>query len=156
MKPINPTDIAPREKRTVYPEPFASLIGNREKRIIGDLFGLSNFGVNYTTLNPKAQSALKHAHTTQDEFIFVIEGNPTLYFGDEEFILNPGECFGFPKNGPAHHLVNNTDNTVTYLEIGCRNSSDETNYPNDDLVARMGQEGKWVFYHKNGTPYRVD
>lgn len=37
-------------KPTTYPEPFASRVAGREKRPLGDLFGLANFGVNITRL----------------------------------------------------------------------------------------------------------
>ncbi len=153
LKPINPQNVPPRAKRSIYPEPFATKIGLRDKRILGDLFGISNFGVNFTTLAPMAQSALKHAHTTQDEFIYIIEGNPTLYIGCEEFTLSAGEVFGFAKGGAAHHLVNNTDKTVTYLEIGDRAPNDICAYPDDDLKAQADENGKWQFTHKDGTPY---
>ena len=57
------TEVAPRAKKSIYPEPFASRMEGREKRILGDLFGLTNFGVNLTTLAPQAVSALRHSHT---------------------------------------------------------------------------------------------
>src|SRR5258706_12289341 len=71
-------DAAPRTKPTNYPEPFASRMAGRLKRPLGDVFGLSNFGVNLTRLSPGAVSALRHAHTKQDEFIYILEGHPTL------------------------------------------------------------------------------
>ena len=52
-----------------YPEPFASRMAGRRKQPLGDLFGLANFGVNLTRLAPGAVSALRHAHTKQDEFV---------------------------------------------------------------------------------------
>lgn len=152
-KPLNASQVQPRAVRSIYPEPFASIIGERDKRILGDLFGLTNFGVNFTTLAPKAQSALKHAHTTQDEFIFILEGKPTLYYGDDIFEMNSSECFGFKKGGPAHQLVNNSDKTVTYLEIGDRSENDICTYPNDDIEARLDENKKWKFFRKDGTAY---
>lgn len=49
---VRATDVAPRAKATGYPEPFASRVAGREKRVLGDLFGLTNFGVNLTRLMP--------------------------------------------------------------------------------------------------------
>lgn len=69
-------DVPPRSKQSVYPEPLASRMVGREKRPLGDLFGLTNFGVNLTRLAPNAVSSLRHAHTKQDEFIYVLRGNP--------------------------------------------------------------------------------
>jgi len=78
----------PRPFRTNYPEPFASRMAGRDKRPLGDLFGLTNFGVNLTRLKPGGSSALRHAHTKQDEFVYILEGRPTLVteakrFGNE-------------------------------------------------------------------------
>ncbi|MBM3653375.1 MAG: cupin domain-containing protein, partial [Alphaproteobacteria bacterium] len=74
--------VAPRARASNYPEPFASWVRGREKRVLGDLFGLNNFGVNLTRLAPGAQSALKHRHSRQDEFVFILEGEPTLLLDD--------------------------------------------------------------------------
>ena len=60
---------ATRRRPSNYPEPFASRVSAREKRPLGDLFGVENFGVNHTRLAPGGQSALHHRHSKQDEFI---------------------------------------------------------------------------------------
>lgn len=141
-----------RTKPSNYPEPFFSRMARRQKRPLGDLFGLANFGVNLTTLRPGGESALLHRHSRQDEFIFIIEGRPTLVTDDGEMELSPGMCAGFPAQGVAHRLVNRTDEDVTYLEIGDRTPGDTASYPADDIAAEMGPQG-WIFTHKDGTPY---
>jgi uncharacterized cupin superfamily protein len=142
-----------RTKPSNYPEPFFSRMSKREKRPLGDIFGLKNFGVNLTRLAPSGESALLHRHSKQDEFIYILEGNPTLITDAGEIILRPGMCAGFPALGAAHHLINRTDRDVVYLEIGDRTAGDEGFYPSDDIQAVLGPDGKWVFSHKNGTPY---
>ncbi len=144
---------APRAKASNYPEPFATRVAGRVKRPLGDLFGLTNFGVNLTELAPAAESALLHRHSRQDEFVYILEGTPTLVTDQGEELLHPGMCAGFPAGGAAHHLVNRTDRTVRYLEIGDRTAGDEGSYPADDLKAVMRSDGKWAFTRKDGTPY---
>lgn len=144
---------APRTKPSNYPEPFASRMAGRTKRPLGDLFGLASFGVNLTRLAPGAVSALRHAHTKQDEFVYVLEGRPTLYTDAGPTVLAPGMCAGFAAGtGDAHHLVNETDEDAVYLEIGDRTPGDAGNYPDDDLAAEF-VDGKWRFVRKDGTPY---
>ena len=143
----------PRTKPSGYPEPFFSRMAKREKRPLGDLFGLNNFGVNLTKLFPGGESALLHRHSKQDEFIYILQGEPTLVTNAGEVRLSPGMCAGFPAMGIAHHLVNRTDTNVVYLEIGDRTPGDEGSYPNDDLQAALGSDGKWQFTHKDGRPY---
>jgi uncharacterized cupin superfamily protein len=147
-------DAAPRTKPSNYPEPFFSRMARREKRPLGDLFGLVNFGVNLTRLAPGGESSLRHAHSRQDEFIYVLEGNPTLITGAGETPLEPGMCAGFKAGtGDAHHLVNRTPTDVLYIEVGDRTTGDEGRYPDDDIQAVLGAGGKWRFTRKDGTPY---
>lgn len=144
---------APRTRPSNYPEPFASMMAGRIKRPLGDLFGLSNFGVNLTTLPPGAVSALRHAHSRQDEFVYVLSGTPTLVTDAGDTLLQPGMCAGFKAGtGEAHMLKNLGDEPVVYLEVGDRSAGDEVSYPDDDIAAQL-VGGKWHFVHKDGTPY---
>lgn len=146
-------DVPPRVRASIYPEPYASRMQGRTKRPLGDLFGLTNFGVNLTRLAPGAMSALRHAHTRQDEFVYVLAGEPTLYTDAGATRLAPGHCAGFKAgSGDAHRLVNETEHDVVYLEVGDRSAGDEATYPDDDLQA-VHAEGAWRFMHKDGTPY---
>ncbi|RVV99063.1 cupin domain-containing protein [Mesobaculum littorinae] len=128
----------------------------REKRALGDVFGLGSFGVNLTRLRPGAVSALLHSHSVQDEFIYVLEGTPTLRQETETGILSTelqaGMCAGFAARGAAHQLVNHGAVDAVYLEIGDRAPGDEVGYPEDDLKAVL-IDGAWRFAHRDGTPY---
>lgn len=142
-----------RAKPSNYPQPFASRVAGRQKHPLGDLFGLANFGVNLTRLAPNAMSALRHAHTRQDEFIYILQGSPTLHTDEGRTKLVPGMCAGFKAGtGNGHHLVNETPEEVIYLEVGDRTPGDEGSYPDDDLRA-ASVEGKLRFTRKDGTPY---
>lgn len=145
--------VPPRTKPSNYPEPFFSRMAKREKRQLGDVFGLKNFGVNLTRLAPGAESALLHRHSKQDEFIYVLQGEPTLVTEADEVQLSPGMCAGFPAEGIAHQLVNRTQQDVLILEVGDRTPGDEGSYPRDDIQAVLSADGKWVFTHKDGRPY---
>jgi uncharacterized cupin superfamily protein len=154
-KPIAVTasEVPARIRPSVYPEPFASRMAGREKRPLGDFFGLTNFGVNLTRLAPNAISALRHAHTKQDEFVYILQGHPTLHTDEGRTQLSPGMCAGFKAGtGNGHCLINETSEEVVYLEVGDRTPGDEGSYPDDDLKALL-VESKWKFAHKDGTPY---
>ena len=142
-----------RTKPSNYPEPFTSRMAGRDKKPLGDLFGLSNFGVNLTRLAPGAVSALRHAHTLQDEFIYILEGEPVLVTDAGETPLRPGMCAGFAHGtGDGHQLANRGTADVVYLEVGDRTPGDRGSYPDDDLVA-VSVDGRWVFTRKDGGPY---
>ena len=151
--PIEAKKIDAQKGQSLYPEPFAQYVSGRVKRKLGDAFGLSNFGVNLTHLDPGAVSALFHTHEVQDEFIYILEGAPTLIFGEEEFSMKPGDCMGFKAGtGVGHQLINRTNEVVVYIEIGDRTPNETCEYPNDDIEAKATPDGSWVFTRKNGAP----
>ena len=147
------TDAPARTKPSLYPEPFASMMAGRTKQPLGELFGIGNFGVNLTRIRPGAMSALRHAHAKQDEFIYVLQGHPTLHTDEGMTRLAPGMCAGFRAGtGNGHRLLNESDEDVLYLEVGDRTPGDEVSYPDDDLKALMA-DGRWKFVHRDGSPY---
>lgn len=151
--PIMAATAPPRTRPSNYPEPFASRMARREKRPLGDLFGLRNFGVNLTRIAPGGESALLHRHSRQDEFVYVLEGELVLVTDEGEHAMPAGSCVGFPAAGTAHQLVNRSDRDAVYLEIGDRTAGDEGTYPRDDIQAVLSADGRWIFAHKDGTPF---
>lgn len=146
-------EVPPRSRPSTYPADLVAKIGGRQKTILGDLFGLGNFGVNLTRLPPGSASALRHAHEKQDEFVYILEGSCTLVTDAGETPMTPGMCAGFRAGtGDAHHLVNRGDTECVYLEIGDRTLFESVEYPDDDLMVRPGPDGKSVYFRKDGTP----
>lgn len=142
-----------RARQSILPAAFSARFAGREKRPLGDPFGLGNFGVNLTRLSPGAISSMHHGHSRQDEFIFVVAGTPTLITDAGETALLPGMCAGFPAGGTAHHLVNRSTADVVLLEVGDRTAGDQVRYPDEDLQATIDADGSFRFAHKDGTPY---
>jgi uncharacterized cupin superfamily protein len=145
-------DIAPR-RATIYPKEFASAVEGRAKRALGDAFGLSQFGVNLTTLEPGAASSHRHWHQVEDEFIHVVEGTITLVDNAGKHKLTPGMCAGF-KAGVAngHQLLNETDRPVSYLEIGTRSDVEQVDYPDVDMRGTK-TGGKFTVTRKDGSVF---
>src|SRR5579859_1746140 len=126
--------------------PFTKVLASREKRVLGDVFGLTNFGVNLTRLPPGSISALRHAHTRQDELVYILEGEATLVTDAGETRLRPGMCAGFKAGtGDAHHLVNRGERDAVFIEVGDRSPGDAVTYPDDDLEAVLGPDGKYQY-----------
>lgn len=149
-------DPATLEARTTsgYPEPFRSRVLPREKRALGDALGLTRFGVNLTTLPPGKESSMRHAHSHEDEMIFVLEGNVTLVTDEGEQLLGPGHCAAFKAgSGNGHQLINRSDHPARYLEIGNRDPADTVVYVDVDLAAAKNSAGAWGFTKKDGAPF---
>lgn len=143
----------PEVRRSLYPEPFRTRMGDRAKRRLGDACGLKRFGVNLVTLGPGGQSALRHWHTLEDEFVYVLSGEVTLVTDAGEQTLFAGQCAGYPGGSrDAHHFVNRSGKPVTYLEIGNRIDGDNAFYPDDDLMWCDDGKGQYAA-HKDGRRY---
>ena len=155
---IRATEAPPRTRPSRYPPDLLAQVGARDRHPLGSrrgsaATGLRSFGVNLTQLPPGTASALRHAHALQDEFVYVLEGTPTLVMDAGETPLSPGMCAGFPAGtGDAHHLVNRSAAEVLYLEIGDRTRGDSVDYPDDDLMVRPDAEGRPRYLRKDGTP----
>src|SRR5215475_15503207 len=115
----------PVDASTAYPQEFRKVVDGREKQKLGNVVGLTQFGVNLTRLRPGAASALRHWHENEDEFVYVLEGEIMLIEDGGETLLKPGDAAGF-KAGVAngHHLVNKSQADAVYLEIGTRAPSE--------------------------------
>ena len=148
-------DIAQAEVRmsSPYPDEFQHVVRGREKQPLGNLAGLTQFGVNLTRLKPGAASALRHWHEAEDEFVYMLEGELVLVEDGGETIMRPGDAAGF-KAGVAngHHLVNRSGRDALYLEIGTRPPSDRVHYSDADLIYDKGERG-FRFMRKSGEPY---
>jgi uncharacterized cupin superfamily protein len=140
-------------RRSGYPEPYRSRMGDRVKRRLGDACGLTRFGVNLVTLGPGGQSALRPWHTLEDEFVYVLAGEVVLISDEGEQILTAGTCAGYPAGKRnAHHFVNRSEAPAQYLEIGNRIDGDNALYPDDEELW-VETEGGTIAAHKAGTHY---
>ena len=149
---VDPSAV-PEKRGSIYPEPFRSRMGDRMKRRLGDACGLTRFGVNLVTLGPGGQSALRHWHTLEDEFVYVLTGEVVLVTNDGEQTVKAGMCAGYPAGQKdAHHFINRSAVAATYLEIGNRAEGDNAFYPDDDLMWVEDQNEVFAA-HKDGRRY---
>jgi uncharacterized cupin superfamily protein len=150
---LDPADVAAATGSN-YPHQYRAAVAGRSKRRLGDALGLGIFGVNLTTIGPGAQSALRHWHSAQDEFIYMVEGELVLITDGGEQVLKPGMCAGFPAGkADGHHLVNRSGRDAIYLEVGDRTKHDAVTYPDNDILAPATGDGSRRFTKKDGTPY---
>jgi uncharacterized cupin superfamily protein len=151
----------PVESGTNYPDAFKSVVAGRHRQRVGNAAGLKNFGVTLTTLDPGAQSALRHWHTAQNEFIYMVRGELVLVTDEGERTLRVGDMAGFAAGrANGHHLINRSDQPAVYLEVGDslgrlrhRTTLDSVDYPDVDLICVPTADGQRQFARKDGTAY---
>ena len=143
----------PIRSGSFYPEQFKPPHEGRHKQALGDAGGLTQFGVNLTRIEAGSASALRHWHETEDEFVYVLEGELVLLENDGETVLRPGDAAAFKAgSGNAHRLANRTTREAVYLEVGTRAPTDHVHYPDDDLTLVRDADGR-RYLHKSGEPY---
>jgi uncharacterized cupin superfamily protein len=143
----------PLHTGTGYPEPLREMVKGRERKALGDAGGLTQFGVNYTRLKPGAASAHRHWHETEDELVYVLEGELVLVENDGETILGPGDAAAFKAGvDNGHHLVNRSVRDALLLEIGTRSTHERCHYSDVDLAFISDESGNH-YTRKSGEPY---
>jgi len=144
-------EAAPNRTGARYPEPYRSRVGAVHRRQLGDAAGLTQFGVNLTTLPPGCMSSLRHWHQNEDELVFVVSGEVVLVEDGGETVLWPGEAAGFKAGVAAgHHLVNRSGAPATFLEIGKRGADERGFYPDEDLLY-VKEAGQVRFTRRDGS-----
>jgi uncharacterized cupin superfamily protein len=147
---LKAADVAQRSGSAYLPE-YAKAVEGRAKRVLGNPFGLDQFGVNLVTMQPGAWSSHRHWHDGEDEFIYVLDGELILVNDQGEHRLTPGMCAGFKAGVPnGHHLINKSGAVATYLEVGTRLLEDRAHYSDIDMEA-IKEGGKFRFTRKDGS-----
>jgi uncharacterized cupin superfamily protein len=150
---VRATDLRERVG-TDYPPPYNQPCLQRSRRALGDVFGLSQFGVNLMELPPGAWSSQRHWHEREDEFVYVLEGEVDLVTDAGSTTLSAGMVAGFRAGEPnGHHLVNRSNRVARLLEVGTRSNAETAHYADIDMVYdEVGvPEG---YYRRDGSPYR--
>lgn len=143
----------PERTGSSYPDAFQGSEKDRIKQALGDALGLTHYGVNLVRLPPGCWSSIRHWHANEDEFVYVLEGELVLVTDGGEQVLGPGAAAGFPagkENG--HHLINRSDATAIYLEVGDRCPEEKVTYPDVDLRLER-KPGSRAFTNRKGEAY---
>jgi uncharacterized cupin superfamily protein len=141
------------DTRSGYPDPYRKVTIGRERKRLGNVVGLDQFGVNLSRLKPGAQSSQRHWHDNEDEFVYILEGEVVLHEDDGETILRPGDAAGWKAGVPnGHCLINRSDRDAVFLEIGTRAKAERAQYPDIDLLAVKDESG-FRYLHKSGEEY---
>ena len=140
---------------TTYPAPFDEPCKTRITRRLSDAGGLTQFGAFHVALPPHSWASQRHHHSAEDEFVYILTGHPTLIDESGETSLSPGDsCAHIAGDNNAHHLVNKTEEDVTFLVVGSRRPEhDSVIYPDVDLDLPANGTALRQKYHKDGTPY---
>jgi uncharacterized cupin superfamily protein len=151
---LNPATVTAHES-SGYPEPYRSRVLPRQKFRLGDALGLTQIGVNLTTLFPGKESGMRHWHTHEDEFVYVLEGAVVLRSAGGEQLLSAGMCAGFRAGATdGHQLINRSAEPAMYLEISNRaTQADTVHYSDPDVdMVWNAASARGRFTRRDGSP----
>lgn len=126
---------------------------------ISEAGGLTQFGAFIEVLQPGSRSSIKHWHSSEDELVYVLDGDITLTEGDEVSQLRAGDAATFKAGVSVGHFLENRSNAPTRcLVIGTRAPIDRITYPDHDRVClrdRSLPDDIWTDLDGNsaGSPY---
>ena len=145
--------LAPVKTGSIYPEPYAGQMAGRSSIRLGDLAGLTQFGVNIVTLEPGSVASLRHWHLNEDEFGMVLEGELILVEDEGETVMRPGECAAW-KAGVAngHRFVNRSDAPARFLIVGSKATEEVATYSDVDMQLHIAG-GKARFTYQDGSDW---
>lgn len=130
--------------------------------LFSDSGGLTQFGAFEEILPPGSASSIKHWHAGEDEMIYVLQGEVTLFEGDHSTIMRPGDAATFKAGDPVGHCLQNlSEGEVRYLVIGTRSSGDVVTYPDHDRVLHFDRAADSRHWTDHGgaladNPYKAD
>lgn len=135
-------------------DPPGNYKGDPELLSIGSPFakrmGLTKLGIHHELLPPGRRTSWPHAESHEEEFVYVIEGNPDVWIDGELYRLEPGDGVSFPSGtGVCHTVINNTKSDVRLLVVGEANKKENQVYyachpeKNEELRAKKLLWEEW-------------
>ena len=109
---------------------------------VGKLLGLTRIGIHHERLPPGRRTSYPHAESAEEEFVFVLEGNPDVWIDGTLHRLEPGDAVGFPAGtGICHTFLNNTDSEVRLMVIGEKaKAENRIHYPMNQVYEKTRKD----------------
>jgi uncharacterized cupin superfamily protein len=116
---------------------------------LGAPTGLKRIGVNLIRVPPGRESFIPHAHTIEEEFVFVLEGTGEVVLDDVAHPIGPGDFVGFPTDGVVHSVRATGPGELVYLTAGTNGPVEVADMPTlgktavfrDGQISLFGEDG---------------
>ncbi|WP_437611306.1 cupin domain-containing protein [Erwinia sp. V71] len=126
---------------------------------LGYRLGLTRIGIHHERLLPGRRLSYPHAESAEEEFVYVLEGQPDAWINGELIPLQPGDAVAFPAGtGICHTFMNNSEQEVRLLVIGETRKAENRIYYPKNPVYEATREDRWhdvpeqQFGPHNGLP----
>ena len=112
----------------------------------GQHFGLTRHGIHHQRLLPGRRTSYPHAESTEEEFVYVLEGVVDAWVDGVLHPMRAGDLAAFPAGtGVAHTFINNGEREARLLVGGeASKPGSQIDYPlNPERRAQIAPEQWW-------------
>jgi len=109
---------------------------------VGKKIGATRMGMSIYELDPGQAVCPYHFEWTDEEWLIVLNGKPTLRTPEGERTVEAGDTVCFPE-GPdgAHHIRNDTDELVRVALLSTKSPVGVAEYPDSDKIGVWPGDG---------------
>ena len=101
----------------------------RVNKSLGDMTGLTGFGIHLIEVPVARESTEYHMHYHEDECTYVLSGTGKVVIGQQEHEIAAGDFIAYPKGGEAHTMINTGSDVLRCIVVGERLPHDVGEYP---------------------------
>src|SRR5712692_1241696 len=114
--------------------PEGSSFGGVRQRI-GAAIGAKKLGYSFFIVPPGKAAFPFHSHSTNEEMIYIFEGEGVLRSGKDEVEVSSGMFIAFPP-GPdhPHQLINTSNRDLRYLCVSTMEYPEMAEYPDSNKI----------------------
>jgi len=111
---------------------------------LGRALGLTRRGIHHERLLPGRRMSYPHAESAEEEFAYVLEGEPEVWINGELHRLTPGDAVAFPAGtGICHTFINNSDREAHFIIVGEANKKENRIWYPTNPAYLATREDRW-------------
>ncbi len=104
------------------------------RRRLGAAAGGEKLGCSLYELPPGKAAFPLHAHLSNEEAVYLLEGEGVLRLGDAEHPIRAGDYMAFRAGGDAHQIVNRSGAPLRFLALSTMSYPEVARYPESQKV----------------------
>jgi uncharacterized cupin superfamily protein len=118
---------------------------------VGRRIGAELLGGSMYELEPGNRLWPYHTHHANEEWMIVLEGEPTLRTHEGEQVMKEGDVVCFPRGKQgAHQVINHTDSPIRVLMLSSMIMPEIVEYLDTGKVGARGADGERIMLSRPG------
>ncbi len=101
----------------------------RKTKSLGTITGLTDLGFQIMTVDPGHEYSEYHRHLYEEQCFYILSGHGEVIIDEASYPISVGDFLGFPKDGVAHTIFNNSDKPLSFICARVNLEQDVCDYP---------------------------